>query len=123
LLHCRFPNKFQASPLEINNQEIRRTEYPEHWRKYRPVVSRCATRSISRLLSGRYPGLQVLIRRLPMITHSGILANPHSLTVAGAAQAWRTDVLAPASRLTCLLADGHLKAARTLPQICRALIT
>ena len=36
---------------------------------------------------GRSPGSQVLICRLPMIAHSGILANPHSLTVAGAAQA------------------------------------
>jgi len=49
---------------------------------------RRATRSIScPWLSGRYPGSQVLIRRLPMIAHSGTLANPHSLTVAGAAQA------------------------------------
>ena len=49
------------------------------------------------LLPGRSPGSQVLICRLPMrspfpyilggIAHSGILANPHSLTVAGAAQA------------------------------------
>lgn len=54
------------------------------------------------LHSGRYPGSQVLICRLPMIAHSGILANPHSLTVAGAAQAWGTDVPAPASRLTRL---------------------
>jgi len=39
------------------------------------------------LAQGRYPGSQVLICRLPMIAHSGQLANPHLLTVAGAAQA------------------------------------
>ncbi len=36
-------------------------------------------------LSGRYPGSQVLICRLPMIAHSGMMTNPHLLTVAGAA--------------------------------------
>jgi hypothetical protein len=54
-----------------------------------------------------------------MIAHSGTLADPHSLTVAGAAQAWRTKALAPASRLTHLLADEHLKAARTLTRALR----
>jgi hypothetical protein len=86
------------------------------------MYSDAATRSISHAFaSGRYPGSQVLIRRLPMIVHhSGTLANPHSLTVAGAAQAWGTNVPAPASRLTRLHADGHLKAARTLPQTSHA---
>jgi hypothetical protein len=51
-----------------------------------------------------------------MIIHSGSLINPHLLTVAGAAQAWGTYVPAPASRLTHLQADEHLKAARTLSQ-------
>jgi len=47
----------------------------------------CASRSISRaMLQGRYPGSQVLICRLPMLMHSGLMTNPHSLTVAGAAQ-------------------------------------
>jgi hypothetical protein len=48
--------------------------------------------------------------------HSGIPTNPHSLTVAGAAQAWGINLPAPASRLTRLQADEHLKAARTLTQ-------
>lgn len=39
------------------------------------------------LAQGRYPGSQVLIRRLPMLAHSGISTDPHLLTVAGAAQA------------------------------------
>jgi hypothetical protein len=39
------------------------------------------------LAQGRYPGSQVLIRRLPMLAHSGISTNPHLFTVAGAAQA------------------------------------
>lgn len=41
---------------------------------------------------GRYPGSQVLTCRLPMIAHSGMMANPHSLTVAGAAQALGTSL-------------------------------
>ena len=73
------------------------------------------------VLSGRYPGSQVLICRLPMITHSGILANPHLLTVAGAAQALGTLIPAPASRLTRMLLGEHLKAARTLSQSCSGL--
>src|SRR3989338_1721424 len=97
------------------------------------------------LLLGRSPGSQVLICRLPMIAHSGLLANPHSLTVAGAAQALlrgrrlgaRSREIrnyesqtpsplplhpdnAPVSRLTRLQADGNLKAARTLTQAPRA---
>ncbi len=43
------------------------------------------------IVLGRYPGSQVLISRLPMIAHSGTQANPHSLTVAGAAQALGTE--------------------------------
>ena len=50
-----------------------------------------------------------------MIAHSGILANPHSLTVAGAAQA-SGYFPSPVSRLTRLSPDGNLKAARTLAQ-------
>ena len=37
------------------------------------------------VVSGRYPGLQVLTRRLPRSKPSGIMARPHLLTVAGAA--------------------------------------
>jgi cell division protein ZapB len=54
-----------------------------------------------------------------MIAHSGILANPHSLTVAGAAQA-SGCFPSPVSRLTRLQADENLKAARTLAQARRA---
>ena len=54
-----------------------------------------------------------------MIAHSGLLANPHSLTVAGAAQA-SGYFPSPVSRLTRLQADGNLKAARTLTQARRA---
>jgi len=43
------------------------------------------------------------------------LANPHSLTVAGAAQA-SGCFPSPVSRLTRLQADENLKAARTLAQ-------
>ena len=34
---------------------------------------------------GRSPGLEVLVHRLPGVEPSGILMNPHFLTVAGAA--------------------------------------
>jgi len=54
-----------------------------------------------------------------MITHSGILANPHSLTVAGAAQASGCSP-SPVSRLTRLQAGKNLKAGRTLTQSPRA---
>ena len=37
------------------------------------------------VVSGRYPGSQVLTRRLPRSKPSGIVARPHLLTVAGAA--------------------------------------
>ncbi len=37
---------------------------------------------------GRYPGSQVLVRRLPRPKPSGnVVADPHLLTVAGAAEA------------------------------------
>ena len=76
------------------------------------ILMRPPAASPALLLSGRSPGLQVLICRLPIrspFTHIfwgvltvAFLANPHSLTVAGAAQAWRTKVRAPVSRLTRL---------------------
>ena len=48
---------------------------------------------------GRSPGLEVLVHRLPGIEPSGILMNPHFLTVAGAAPE-STDEVSPASRFT-----------------------
>jgi hypothetical protein len=46
-------------------------------RHFRPVVC-----------EGRYPGSRVLTCRLPRLLPSGISTGPHSLTVAGAAQAF-----------------------------------
>src|SRR6185369_2951250 len=42
-------------------------------------------RGASACVPGRYPGSQVLTRRLPRLSPSGILTRPHLLTVAGAA--------------------------------------
>ncbi len=59
-------------------------EVTENRNRKAPVV-RAPPAALPSILLGRYPGSQVLIRRLPMIAHSGHLADPHLLTVAGAA--------------------------------------
>src|SRR5271165_1357849 len=56
---------------------------------------------------GRYPGSRVLTHRLPALARSGVLMRPHSLTVAGAAQALRDAARAPVSRLTVAADRRH----------------
>jgi hypothetical protein len=52
-------------------------------------------------ITGRYPGLQDMTRRLPEARgFSGIVARPRLLTVAGAAAALPMRMGAPLSRLT-----------------------
>jgi hypothetical protein len=60
------------------------TEEKENKSRKAPVI-RAPPAALPNLHPGRYPGLQVLIYRLPMMNHSGLKANPHLLTVAGAA--------------------------------------
>lgn len=51
--------------------------------------------------AGRYPGSEVLARRLPVdLAHSGFVTRPHFPTVAGAAEALGPYRPAPLSRLT-----------------------
>jgi len=60
-------------------------------------------------VSGRYPGLQDLMHRLPGNNPSGVSAHPRLLTVAGAAQ--DSASASPVSRLTPVARNrpGHLK--------------
>jgi len=86
--------------------------HPQHFQT-------CPNMEYSGYTQGRYPGLQVLIYRLPIST---LNINSSQWHIGKSALTYRCGgstgigicYSTPVSRLTCLQTDKHLKAAQTL---------